>query len=165
MSTIKQKDAVFSAVTQVLSEAGIKFEDGSVAKNLMNDELRAQVNQILFEGFRAGTIEIKGEKSETELKQYVSGLQSNWLNKDKRLNGFTKYVPKNPGSRTGITDPAIKAMRALMASKSDPSEIEEIQGHINNRLTALKAAKVKTKQVAVNYEDLPVELQAKYSHE
>ncbi len=141
MSKLNQKDAVFNAVSQVLAENGVHFEEGQDARTHMSKEFRAQVNQILFEGFRAGNIELNGEKSDSELKTYVSGLQSNWLNKDKRLNGGTKYVAKNPGSRAGIQDPQIKALRALMSTKTDEDEIAEIQSYIDDRLAVIKAEK------------------------
>lgn len=162
MTKMNQKEAVFSAVTAVLANAGITFEANvTVVKPLMTKELRAQVNQVLFAGFRKGDIEMDGEKSDKDLKQYVSGLQSNWLNKDKRFNGNTQYVAKNPGSRTGITDPQIKALRGLLSQTEDSTEASEIQGYIDARLEQLGAGK-KSKTVEVNFADLPAELRAKY---
>jgi hypothetical protein len=163
-NVMNQKDAVFVAVSQVLSNANVTFEEGTtVVKPLMTKELRAQVNQILFEGFRNKTIEMDGEKTDAELKQYVSGLQSNWINKDKRLNGTTNYAAKNPGSRAGITDPQIKAMRALLTTVESDDEKAEIQGFIDDRLATLNAGKTKSKAKAVDFSALPEELQAKYS--
>lgn len=162
MGKMNQKEAVFGAVNQVLTEAGIKVDSGTDFRPHMTKEFRAQVNQILFEGFRNGDIELEVEKTDSELKSYVSGLQSNWLNKDKRLNGNTKYVAKNPGSRTGSTDPQIKALRALLAQKTDEDEKAEIQSYIDERLEALGIDKAK-KQVKVNFDDLPPELQVKYA--
>lgn len=162
MSKLNQKDAVFNAVSQVLSENGVHFEEGQDVRTHMSKEFRAQVNSILFEGFRAGSIELNGEKTDSELKTYVSGLQSNWLNKDKRLNGNTKYVAKNPGSRAGIQDPQIKALRALMSTKTDEDEIAEIQSYIDDRLSVIGAEKA-TKKVTIDFDALPEELQAKYA--
>ena len=88
-----QKEAVFSATVNVVGE----FEGAYTPTK----EQRAQVNNILFQGFRAETIELDRTYNDSELKAYVSGLQSNWLRKDSRLNGGIKYVPKNPGSRAG----------------------------------------------------------------
>lgn len=161
---MNQKEAVFSAVKQVLSNAGIAFEEGkTVVKPLMTKELRAQVNAILVEGFKAGTIELDGEKSESELKQYVSGLQSNWLNKDKRLNGTTQYAAKNPGSRTGITDPQVKALRGLLAQTEDATERAEIEGFLNDRLAVIGANKKAKAQKEVDFSALPEALRSKYS--
>lgn len=164
MSKLNQKDAVFNAVSSVLTEAGVSFNEGTDVRPSMTKELRAQVNNILFDGFRKGTIELDVEKTDSELKSYVSGLQSNWLNKDKRLNGNTKYVAKNPGSRAGMQDPQIKALRALMSTKTDADEITEIQGYIDARLGSIKATKV-AKDVEIDFSQLPEELQAKYSAE
>ena len=141
-----QKEAVFSAIQNVCGT-----QDGAYTPT---KEERASVNQILFEGFRSGTIELDREYSDSELKAYVSGLQSNWLRKDKRLNGNVQYVAKNPGSRAGSTDASVKAMRALLATKSDPSERKEIQDFIDKRVAEIKPAKT----VTINVSDLPPEL-------
>jgi hypothetical protein len=157
---MNQKAAVIQAVSTVLANAGISTE-GTCAKAVMTKELRAQVNAILFQGFRAGEIEADFEKDDAELKSYVSGLQSNWLNKAKELNGDVAYVAKNPGSRAGSTDPQVKALRALKATKTDAQEVDEIEGYIEARLAELGTTK-KAKTVQVNFADLPAELQAKY---
>ena len=86
-NVISQKEAVKSAISQVLTEAGVKFDESSNFKDLLTREHRAQVNNILFEGFRSGSIALKKEKSDSELKEYVSGLVSNWLKKDTSLPG------------------------------------------------------------------------------
>jgi hypothetical protein len=148
MSKMTQKDAVFSAVTNVCGD-----QDGAYS---LSKEQRASVNQILFEGFKNGSIVFNGDlPQDKELRAYVSGLQSNWLKKDKRLNGNTQYMAKNPGSRKGSTDPQIKAMRALLATRSNESERAEIQAFIDSRLAEIKPAKV----VSINVNDLPAELQ------
>ncbi len=146
--SMTQKEAVFQAVTNVMGE-----QDGAYTPT---KEQRAQVNNILFEGFRSGGITYDGElPAESELKAYVSGLQSNWLRKDKRLNGGVTYVAKNPGSRTGSTDPQVKAMRLLLSTKSDPGERAEIQAFIDKRVAEIKPAKAAA-EIDVNA--LPEEL-------
>ena len=148
MTKTTQKEAVFSAVTNVCGN-----QDGAYNPT---KEQRAQVNAILFEGFQAGRIELSEGKQydEAGLKSYVSGLQSNWLRKDERLNGGVKYSAKNPGSRAGSGDAQIKAMRALISTKSDPSEVAEIQSFIDKRIAELKP----TKTVTINVDDLPESL-------
>lgn len=149
-----QKEAVFQAVKNVVGE-----QDGAYTPT---KEQRAQVNNILFEGFRNGTIELdKTEISDSDLKSYVSGLQSNWLRKDKRLNGGTMYVAKNPGSRAGSGDASLKAMRTLLASVSTDSEKAEIQSYIDARLAEISVSKAKT--VTIDYSVLPADLAAKFS--
>src|ERR1017187_7779629 len=133
MNKMTQKEALFRSVCAVLAQAQIEPEGAmnepfaSTSPN--HKTLRGQVNNILFEGFKAESINYDGAlPNDTELKAYVSGLQSNWLRKDKRLNGGVKYTAKNPGSRAGSTDPAIKAMRLLLDSQTDSAKREEIQG-------------------------------------
>lgn len=153
MSKMSQKEAVFTAVCNVTGHKG----EGTV---VISKEQRSQVNAILFEGFRAGSIELDREYTDSDLKSYVSGLQSNWLRKDKRLNGGTQYVAKNPGSRQGSTDASLKAMRALMSTLTDPSEIAEVQQHIDARISEIAA----TKQAkTVDFSALPADLAAKFS--
>lgn len=153
-----QKEAVFSAVTSVLSESGVAFEEGSDAAPLLTRELRAQVTSILVEGFRSGTIALdKSFEDESALRTYCSGLTSNWLRKDKRLNGGMKYTAKNPGSRVGSSDPQLKAMRVLLSTQEDESKRSEIQSFIDARVASIKASKKPAK--TVNVADLPAELQ------
>lgn len=154
-----QKEAVFTAVVNVLAQQGIKIVEGQSVT--MTKELRAQVNNILFEGFRNGSIALEGEFSDSDLKGYVSGLQSNWLRKDKRLNGGIAYQAKNPGSRAGSGDPSLKAMRTLMSTLTNEADKAEVQGHINTRLTEIQVGKQKT--AVIDYSVLPADLAAKFS--
>lgn len=130
MTKLTQKEAVFQAVTSV-----VEFDD---VCNPTKEE-RAQVNAILFEGFKAGKIAYDGDLPiDSVLKTYVSGLQSNWLRKDKRLNGNIQYVAKNPGSRTGCGDKELIAMKALLAMQTSPEAIKEITEAIEKKKASLK---------------------------
>ena len=153
MGKVTQKEAVFTAVCNVTGFDG----EGTV---VISKEQRAQVNAILFEGFRSGTIELDREYSDSDLKSYVSGLQSNWLRKDKRMNGGTQYIAKNPGSRAGSTDASLKAMRALMTTLTSDSDKAEVQSHIDARVAELNAAKI---EKTVDFSALPADLAAKFS--
>jgi hypothetical protein len=157
---VNQKTAVYNAITSVLAEADIHFEDGMNISELMTKELRAQVNQILFVGFRNGSIELDREFTDTELKGYVSGLQSNWIRKDSRFNGNTKYVAKNPGSRAHVGDSQLKAMTALLKTLTSPEDKAEVQAAIDARQEELAAAKPK---VTIDYSKLPAHLAAKFN--
>jgi hypothetical protein len=130
-----QKEAVYQAVINVCGVA-----DGAYVPT---KEQRALIAQILIAGFVGESIELGADKDydEKELKNYVSGLQSNWLRKDGRLNGNVKYVAKNPGSRAGQGDTAVKAMRMLLDSKTDKAERAEIQAFIDKRLKEVKPPK------------------------
>ena len=153
MSKMTQRAATFAAICAVTGHTG----EGDAV--VISKEQRAQVNMILFEGFKAGTIQLDKEYTDSDLKSYVSGLQSNWIRKDPRLNGGQKYTAKNPGSRAGSTDPSIKAMRVLLGTLTDESERAEVQSHIDARQSELNAAK-QTK--VVDFSVLPAELQAKF---
>lgn len=148
-----QKEAVFQAIQNVVGK-----RDGAYVPS---KEERARVNQILFEGFRNGNIEIDREYSDTELKSYVSGLQSNWLRKDKRLNGNVNYVAKNPGSRAGSGDPQLKALRGLLQTDLSAEDRAEVQSHIDARVAALSLTK--TKKVSIDFSALPADLATKFA--
>lgn len=156
---VTQKEAVYTAITSVLAEAGVHFEEGSDVSTVLTKEHRAQVNAILFEGFKSGQIQLDKSFGDTELKAYVSGLQSNWIRKDKRLNGGTQYVAKNPGSRQGSGDPQIKAMRLLLSTLTDESERSEVEAEIAKR----QAEITKSKAPAIDFSALPESLRAKFT--
>jgi hypothetical protein len=165
---VTQRQAVYSAVVSVFNESGIEFFDGVDAKAKMSKEHRGQVNAILVLGFMTGEIELKDTEANRAkladaslMKEYVSGLQSNWLAKDERLNGGVDHQIKNPGSRTGGSDEQLKALRALHSTLTSASDRAEIQEMIDARVTALTVTK--TKQVEINYDALPESLRAKYA--
>ena len=152
MTKMTQKEAVFQAVKNVCGESDEAYAPSK--------EQRAQVNSILFEGFRSGTIELDREFNDTDLKSYVSGLQSNWLRKDKRLNGGIAYVAKNPGSRAGSGDASLKARRALLSTLTTDEDRAEVQAHIDERIAVINAGKAK--KVTVDFSALPAELASKF---
>jgi hypothetical protein len=152
MSKMKQKDAVYQAVINVTGYTG----EGACHPS---KEQRAQINMILFEGFKSETIEMDTVKSDSDLKGYVSGLTSNWLRKDGRLNGGVKYEAKNPGSRAGSADPQLKAMRTLLSTLTTPEEKAEVQSYIDARIAEIAAVKQAT---IVDFSALPADLQAKF---
>lgn len=149
---MNQKDAVYQAVVNVTGFDG----EGACEPS---KEQRAQINAILCEGFKSGSIKLEREFSDSDLKGYVSGLISNWLRKDTRLNGGEKYVAKNPGSRAGSTDPQLKAMRTLLTTLTSEEERAEVQGYIDARISEISA----TKQAkVVDFSALPADLAAKF---
>lgn len=153
MNKMTQKEAVFQAVKNVCGE-----QDGAYTPT---KEQRAQINQILFQGFKSETIELERQFSDSDLKGYVSGLQSNWLRKDKRLNGGVSYVAQNPGSRAGSSDPSLKAMRALLSTLTTEEEKAEVQGYIDARVAEINASKKKS--VSIDFTALPADLASKFA--
>lgn len=154
---MNQKEATFQAIVNVTGHD----ENGECGPLVITKEQRAQVNMILFEGIRNGSIEMDTEKTDADLKQYVSGLISNWIRKDVRLNGGVKYAAKSPGSRAGSTDPQLKALRVLISKPGlTDTEKAEIQVYIDTRLSELSASKMKA---TVDFSALPTELAAKFN--
>lgn len=134
---MNQKEAVFKAVTSV---KGSDTFDGAVT--LSRDE-REKVSKLVASYFEKGDVTFAdGLRQGKELSTYVSGLISNWLRKDDRLNGNVKYVPKNPGSRTGNGDEMLRAMRTLLSTVEDADARKEIQEEIDRRISSLKPKKV-----------------------
>jgi len=148
---MNQKEATYQAICNVTGHTG----DGVL---VISKEQRAQVNMILFEGFRAGTIQLDREFTDAELKGYVSGLQSNWIRKDGRLNGGVKYVAANPGSRAGSGDPQLKAMKTLLSTLTTDADKSEVQGYIDARIAEITVAK----QEVIDFSALPADLAAKF---
>jgi hypothetical protein len=143
----KQKDAVFAAVVAVKGTSSF-----TSAVELTKDE-RKTISADLLQGFKSGDIEFQGDLTdEAKLNSYVSGLISNWLRKDKRLNGNTVYVPANPGTRTGQGDDQVKAMRTLLQVTEDEAAKAEIQAELDKRIGELKPKTV------INVEALPEHL-------
>ena len=133
-----QKDAVFSAIIHVLSNAGVEFEVGVTdLSTVFTKQLRTEVTNVLVQQFSSDMIELSADakdKNPAELRSYVSGLISNWLRKDNRLNGGIKPQKSN---RAFPSDPQIRALKQLMSSQTDQSKRAEIQTHIDKRLAEL----------------------------
>jgi hypothetical protein len=139
----------------------VSFEDGlnygpAFSKGSDN---RGMLSMVLVAGFEDGSIECTQKYPAPELKIYVSGLISNWLRKDKRLNGGVKYEAKNPGSRAHCKDEMLAELRKLRTVVQDETILAEIEGHIAARTTELTAAKMK--KTTIDFDKIPAELRAK----
>lgn len=149
---LSQREAVFAAIISVFSDFEVDFEEGQDATPMLTKDMRSAVQAILVEGFKGGTVEFEATpsnqeklKTDSKLKSYVSGLVSNWLRKDKRLNGNVTYVAKNPGSRAGSGDETLKTMRLLYKQyAADPTKAAAIQAQIDKRISEISASKAKT---------------------
>lgn len=136
---MKQNDAVFGAVCSVLGADG--FDSAVVLSKDQNN----QVVEMVTEGIINGEVDFSDgarEKYNTRplVRKYVVGMVNNHLRKDKRLNGDTVYVAKNPGSRTGSGDPVLKSLKSLLAICPQENKAD-IQAEIDLRLESLKPAK------------------------
>ena len=91
---------------------------------------------------------------ESKMRVYVSGLLNNWIKKHPPFNAGKKYVPVNKGSRTGSSDPQIKAMRALLKTTNDEESIAKINEAIQTRLAEIRPAQT----VEIDVDALPEHL-------
>lgn len=160
---MNQKEATYNAITSAFENAGVSFEDGDVSKDILTAEMRSEVRKTLFTGFRNGEISYKEEFAETklnndfELNKYVAGLVSNWVKKDKRLNGNVQYKIVNPGSRAGQGDETVKALRSLikqLTAAGNTSGLAEAKEALSVRQAEIAATKA-TKSSPINAEALP----------
>jgi Zn-dependent oligopeptidase len=152
-NVVSQKEAVFTAITEVLGNFS------GVAE--LSTEQRKEVISSIMSGFENGTVELSAEASTkyntiAKLKSYTQGLVSNWLRKDSRLNGGVKHETKNPGSRAGSGDSTVKALRALRSTLKDANQIAEVESEIAARIAAFKASK--TPKVEINTDLIPENL-------
>ena len=141
---MNQKEAVYQAVVAITGFDGVGACEPS-------KDQRRTICQILFEGFRSGSIELKREYTDKELSNYITGLLNNWLRKDKRLNGGVDHQPKS----TRVDDPQLKALKALLSTVIDPTDRAEIQQHIDSRIAELT-------RPSIDFSKLPAELAAKF---
>lgn len=147
-----QKDGVFNAVCAVL-----ECEEFSEAVKLSTEQ-RATVIGMVTEGLLAGEVSMSDEArakhgDEAKMRAYTNGLVSNWLRKDKRLNGGEKYEIKNPGSRAGAGDKVVRELRKLLKTVTGEHKTA-VQEEIDKRLAKLSTAKT----VTINIDQIPEEL-------
>ena len=152
-----QKEAVFTAVCAVLEQESF---DSAVD---LTKEQRATVINIVAQGLQDGSVQLSeaaAAKFDTEakIKNYTNGLVSNWLRKDKRLNGGVKHTIKNPGSRAGSGDPVLKNLKLFKSTLTDPAHIAAVEAEITARSEQLRAEKAK--KVEINMDLIPAELQS-----
>lgn len=153
---MSQADAVHSAVLSTLGIIEGKVE--------LTKEQRSQVHEAVFLMFQSGETGFRETESNKAkladadaLRSYITGLVSNHLRKDKRLNGNVAYQPKNPGSRP--SDPTLKELRKLLSNyEAGSSEANLVQEAIDKRTAEIQATKATTK--SVDYSSIPEDLKA-----
>ena len=92
------------------------------------------------------------------LKKYVDGLCDNHIRKTKDFHCGQAYKIKNPGSRSGNSDPQIKALKALLTQTSDTDQTAQITQAITDRQAQITVEKVKS--VVIDVDALPDHLKA-----
>lgn len=149
---MKQSEAVFTATVSVLAERGIQFNAGTDSiHSVLTKDITADIRGRVMAMFQADQVALKATESNAskiadskKLAAYVSGLVTNWHNKDKRFNGGVQYVAKNPGSRQGQTDDTVKELRKLAAKPSvasNPESLAKVQAALEDRIAILAASK------------------------
>ena len=148
---MNQRTATCSTILSVLADRGVNYElNGETPiSEVLNETDRAKIREIVFAGFRNGKIEMAEEskekyKEDSALKSYVSGLVNNWIRKAPEFNGGSKYVAKNPGSRSGSGDEQVREMKKLLGQTTDPSKKQLVQSAIDARLAEIAAEKAPT---------------------
>lgn len=131
---MNQKEAVFQVIKELR-----RGEVDTETPVLLTKQEKNVVSQKLFDGFKKGRVQYNHEMpSDDKLLMYISGLVSNWLRKDKRLNGQKNYVPRRPGSRSMSADQAdinpeqLEALRKLAGGTPG----EEVQVFVIKRPAA-----------------------------
>lgn len=161
MKQVSQKEGVYNAITSFCQDSGIHFEDGM--KFEPTKEQRSTIVEMVAVAMQDGQVQLSDEARAKyddfgKLKSYCNGLVSNWLRKDKRLNGNTTYEIKNPGSRAGSGDPVIKELRKLLKTLTDADHKAAVQEEIDQRLAAIQAEKAKS--VEIDLDLIPEELKS-----
>ncbi len=154
MASSEQKDSVYKAVIEVFNSSNINFIEGMDARQLIDRSLRKDIIENLMNQFQIGQIPLSSKQN--DLKEYVSGLLSNWLRKDLRLNGGMRYKVKSPGVRKGQQDPLIKNLRTLQSTLEPGSQaFQATQSRIEQRLVQIKVEQAP----AIDRSAIPVDLQ------
>ena len=154
---LSQGAAVYAAVIQVLGTI-----EGNVGEALTKVQ-RTEVNQIVCGFFRDGTTGFRPSEAndaklrdDSKLGAYVSGLVSNWIRKDKRLNGGVQYVAKSTGNRGDAT---LKNLRLLLGNyEVDTEEHQAVAEAIEAREAELATSRAK--QVTPDMSKIPADLKA-----
>ena len=152
---LSQKDGVFSAIQSLLKEHKIKFTNES--KLELTKDQKSIVYNLVSVGLHEGHIVLSdGARSKYNSvdklrKEYVPGLVSNWIRKDKRLNGNVEHEIKNPGSRSGQGDDKVKQLKNILKHpKLSPEQRKVVEQRLKERQDELK--KLKTPEI--NWEAL-----------
>jgi len=147
-----QNEAVVQAVLAVFGSNG-KIDGAVPETGSWTADQKNAVHTLMLAGWQQGVwVKNSGGQTTADLIKYIPGLVNNHVRKDLRLNGGTKYETKNPGSRAGSGDEALKAMRLLLSMTEDVDAKAAIQSEIDKRLGELKPKAV------INVDVLPESL-------
>ena len=159
MSKLGQKEAIYIAISSFLKENNRSFDDGE--KLELSSEDRKTIVTMLVAAIEAGNVEfsvksVNNYSTPEKIRNYSTGLLSNWLRKDSRLNGGEKHSIKNPGSRVGSTDNILKSLKALKKELTNKKDHAAIDKEIQKRINELQARKFE--KLSIDIDNLPVHL-------
>ena len=155
---MSQKTIVYEAIKSIIS-----FNDGD--KVSLTEDQKNKVCDIITKTIietKSMTAEglVKYNTPEKMRNKSVPGLLNNWLNKDTRLNGGKKHIPKNPGSRP--SDPQLKEMSKLLdqfKAQNAHEQIAILEQAIDDRKKQLMIEKAKT--IKIDLSIIPDDLLSK----
>lgn len=159
MAKYSQKQVVYAAVSAFLKETSRSFDDGD--KVDLSSEDRKTIVTMIVAAIDVGDMEFSSEarlkhNTPEKVRNYSTGLLSNWMRKDDRLNGGAKHSIKNPGSRVGQDDDVIKSLKALKRVLTSKKEIEAVDAEIVLRVEQLRTEKLKN--TLINKNSIPTHL-------
>ena len=159
MAKYSQKEAIYAAITVFMQENDRRFDDGDKVE--LSAEDRKTIVTMIVAAIDVGDMGFSPEaitKHDTpeKIRNYSTGLLSNWMRKDSRLNGGMKHSIKNPGSRVGQDDEIIKSLKSLRKVLISKKEIDGVDAEIALRTEQLRTEKLKS--VNINVGDIPAHL-------
>ena len=100
--------------------------------------------------------------TDTDLSKYTSGLISNWIKKDPRLNGNKKHQSSSSNSssnRVGNSDSQVKELKKLLKATTGTDSEQEVAEALNARINELKINKTSRAKSSISVESIPENLQ------
>ena len=136
-----QRECVYSIVSSVIGLTE-SVEPPKLTSDQRADCLKLIVADIADEKVIVSDAKrLKMGGDEKEYKTYAQNILTNWVTKDPRWRNGETYKTKNPGSRAGSGDKALKELKKLLTD--NPTHADEINKAIETRLEAIKATKPK----------------------
>jgi hypothetical protein len=134
-----QKQVVHNAIIAFLQENGLSLNDNKV--ELTHNDRKTIVTMIMA-AIDSGDMHLSvaaRAKHDTpkKIRNYSTGLLSNWLRKDHRINGGLKHKINNPGSKANQDDEVIKSLKSIRKLLSNHKEILAVDAEISLRIKQL----------------------------
>lgn len=160
---MSQSDSVVAATQEVLGES---FKSGTPVLSYITKDQVKQIVDLVTNSILEGETDFSAQArskhdSPAKVRSYVVGMVNNWHRKSKELNGGTTYVPQNPGSRQGSSDPQLKELKllrkALAERNASPESLEKVDEAIQTRLAEIQPAPT-LKKIEINLDLIPESL-------